>query len=420
MRKQLIKLVLTCGLFIILFNPPLLPINSMHIVGTISILALFISVFSGRKIDLMSNSIFSILGYISILLIMCLNELVHQCSLNNIFMPIYFLIDIIPFSICLKLHGDDNSFKIEDYFKLSRNACLIQAILVILALIFPNVKELFYTILSNYGYLNVNMLYKHRMFGLSGGLQYATPVLLGIMSILSVYNGLIGKKINYVYAVLLFFAAFINARISIIVIVIGIVAILLDKNLRLRKKTVFLVCILLFYFFIMPLLLQIVNLINSNTFDWIESGIEELKGVLNGDYSGVTVKYLTSAEKYRLPEGLAFIFGNGYYVMGNSTYATDIGFINDIWYGGVVYAIIKYIFYYILIYRCIQRQTGVARFLFCFYAILLPFLNIKGIAFMMNDFINFLIIIIITSDKQSYIGGKGKNERFAICYSASI
>ena len=97
-RENLTKynFLIILGLFIVLYNPPLIAFNTMHIVGAVSIGYLVLN--HQGTIDFKYAG--WILYFTFILLYLFINSVVlHGNELNSIVFPVYYLFDIIPFSM---------------------------------------------------------------------------------------------------------------------------------------------------------------------------------------------------------------------------------------------------------------------------------------------------------------------------------
>ena len=107
----------------------------------------------------------------------------------------------------------------------------------------------------------------------------------------------------------------------------------------------------------------------------------------------ITEIYYFNPQNYILPNGLSIMIGVGTYTGGNLGYATDIGYVNDIYLGGVIYlCMILFFFYYVL--RSFYRGQNVTyKFIYQFGLIVLLISNIKGYVFSYNELTSFFIIL---------------------------
>ena len=394
------KIAIIIGMFIILYNPPLLPFNTMHVVGIISLGVLVVfypKSFQNvvRRGDAATKVAYLVLGIIVMLMYNIMIGIANNSlTAGNIAESVYYLLDVIPFSILLTTYCNRRNYQANDYFDLLLLTGYIQAILAVASFFIEPLKIWFNRRLAMYGYASIDILVQHRNYGFAGTLTFATPVIQSILSLIAIYQGITKSKKYFFGAILLFFSAVINARTSLIVLGVGIIFLFIRSQLSLKKKVSMLGCFIIFCLFaslFFPVLLEYA----PATFRWIEDGIKEIEMLLGGNTENGTFSILLDPEWYKVPGGVQFVFGTGHTVItGYDGYNSDVGYINDIWFGGIFYILIKYVFIYaLLVYIAKKGKEDLFRYIGILFMVLLPILNIKGQAFAMSGFINMIFIL---------------------------
>ena len=94
------------------------------------------------------------------------------------------------------------------------------------------------------------------------------------------------------------------------------------------------------------------------------------------------------------PEGLSVIFGTAATIFGIETgFGSDIGYINDMWLGGLIFMSITYgafLLYYIEAYK---KSDKLITFICLLFLVTFFILNIKGILVSNNEFFNISILL---------------------------
>jgi hypothetical protein len=225
-------------------------------------------------------------------------------------------------------------------------AATIQGIIALIAFLFPSVQDAIISKFIQYG-MDAGILYMigWRMYGFSYTLAYACPVVQAIMASVCLYLG-INKKSSYLFYVpLLAFSTLINARAGMVVLVIGFFTVFVT-SIKLKAQNVRSLLIgVVILLIAVPIMSNFLS--ETTTAHWLKSGIEETKDFLSGQRLGQYsyFNYLTNRGKYQLPNTIeGILFGTGHITRKTSA-ATDIGFINDIWLGGLIYCLFISLFF---------------------------------------------------------------------------
>lgn len=403
-RKRF-NILFLIGVFIILYQPPILPFNSIHLVGLISLAVLALK--RGRlSIDFRKDDALLFFIFVALyILVFCI--VINRAAISAIAFPLYFIIDIIPFSLVTKDYMEKQNLGLEDLIRLFIAAGMLQGITALLAFVFPSVQSFFIDRIMNYGYSStLERLTSFRMYGFSPYLTFGTPVIQTVLAVLCFVGMSKTKAIDVIMGFVLFFTAIINSRLSLIVLIVGVAVYFIFRggNVKKKIKAVFIILLAVFTFFL--IVVPFIKQNSPSTYEWLIQGMEELNIFFNSqgadNYSYYT--YFTNASTYRLPDSVfEFLFGSGSYVMTSTNIygvRSDVGFINDIWFGGIVYSVFIYLGFFKILRKLIQSDDSLLSYIGKYCLILFPVLNIKGIAFTMFSLSNFLIIVYICSNNE--------------------
>lgn len=287
-------------------------------------------------------------------------------------------------------------------------AGIIQAFLSVLAYTFSDIQTILCELLSNImDYETISYWRNYRLYGLSGSLTYGMPIVQAIIGGMALVYA---KKYNFRYyfsVPFLWMSGLINARISMIIIALEIVIFFFYciKNkvkFKLKKNTVVIFAVI--SILLIGTLLYIFNS-NSINFNRITDPILEIWSLIHGkiEYrSEGYLAYLFRDEKaFYIPNGWQILFGGG---VGNNR--SDIGYIYDLWLGGLIYCFITYFIYLILIkriYGYIKKRNRSESLIIMIFGITLFIVNIKGYVFSsMNDFINLFYLVLSSTILVNY------------------
>ncbi len=194
------------------------------------------------------------------------------------------------------------------------------------------------------------------------------------------------------------FSAIINARTAVIVAVIGLGVFLLRSKYPLTSKLLILVGLPIIVLAAVKWGLPWLDNNSHVTYKWIINGFNEINAFINGESMEHSYfNYVSDANRLTLPEGSGLIFGKGYQLLGNKNVniSSDIGYVNDIWLGGIVYCAITYtIFLRYMISIIKSKNTNIN---FVGYYLLATFwiLNIKGPIYKMNGLTALLVVLFV-------------------------
>lgn len=406
-NKYKIRIIIT--LMLLIYTPaiPNIKINVLHIIGFFSWIYIFFnkrSVFTViRMKKIMFSFMFLLFTFSYILFIVAING----NSLLTEISYVYWLFDIIPASIMITTYMRKLNYNLKDLINILLIVGTFEALTSALAFLFPPVQNYFLNTLMNYGYSdNLIWLGKFRAYGFASNLTYTMPIVQAFLAILSVYMGLKYKWIYICYFPFLAFSAIINARTSIVIFIIGIFAMLITLKPKLKNiRNTIIISLLLVAIF--SLVMNITKKNPSLTYAWIQDGVYEISDFIKGDRSaGYYFGYLSDNRRYEIPKDFGLIIGKGTRAYSGNKYnlASDIGYINDIWLGGILYFFSVYIYFGSIIFDIKKYKTSydISKFLFYFIIGTMIVTNIKGIILSKNDFTTIVFLLYVFVNSSSF------------------
>jgi len=395
-EKKIVKkynVLIIILLFLFIYEPPLFSINILHILGAVSWLYIVVNIRAIFNIMNGSKIIRVFILFLILFFYLILVATINDNSFISSVSYIYWILDILPACIMFTVYFTRKSYNIYDVLNLILIVGTIQGVIAISSFLIPNVKLFFINRLLDYGYSDVYLvLSEFRMYGFASNLTFSAPITQAVISIISIYLA-IDRNWKYILVTpIIVFSAIINARTAFIIFVIGILALVIsNRNIKLKKVfKALIICI--FMICIITIGLSFLYKKSSATYDWITMGIDEILTFFNGNKSqGKYFEYFTGSDRYVLPKGFGILFGVGERIMGS-----DIGYINDIWLGGIIYSITSYIIFSSFLLDIFKKNSlngHVNKFLAVFFLGTLIVSNIKGYVFIMNNLTNLLFLI---------------------------
>ena len=390
--------ILIIIVFFMLYYPPLFKINVLHIIGGISCIYIIINkkAISNRINMRKIAKIYLLFILLSIYLFII--AFVNGNSYKIVATYLYWMVDIISACIVVNNICLRKKYTETDFITLLLIVGNIQGVLSLLAFLNPEFQSLFIETMIAYGFEEkYRDLAYFRLYGVSSNLTFSTPIVQSMLAMVAVYLS-IEENLKYMILVpLLIFSAVTNARSAFIIILIGLVMIFFYSckfDMRKIPRIIIIITLSIVCFITM------INVIKSGfveTYEWIDTGIKEIKLFLKGDATGYFT-YVTDQDKYTMPSGLSFFFGKGTRVLGGSKYyfSSDVGWVNDIWTGGIIYSVIIYSFFCKKlheIYRHESESVNLNKFLASFLFGILFVANFKGPIFESNEVITVIFLL---------------------------
>ena len=339
---------------------------------------------------------------------------------------VYWMAGVIPFALACRIALQKKGMGFAELLDHLLITGLVMAGTAVVSFLIPAVKEFFVERMIAYGIPYVIKLSCYRYFGLAANLTSTAAYVQIALASIALYRGIREKTAWLAAFPVLAFSANINVRTTVYLMLAGMAAVLIGllfaKDMKLIGK---------FFLAAVPALalaffgLELVRLVNPMTYEWLGRGIEQVSSFVGGEevpYSdGYFQELAWMLAPEHFPKGLRLVFGAGTEIMGTVVeekygVSSDVGFMNDLWRGGLVYLVTMTALYLRTLWqmarsRTVRRETGVFLAVLCLF--FFGITNIKGHFFIHSDLtvlIWILIAALVLNRKET---GKenGENER---------
>ena len=401
-RESLDRIVWTLYLFVVIFAPPIIPYP--HLVLTaISVLLLMTEYRPYYKgIAIASTAYKWLLGMIVVAVYaltiptaisMFLSDIVdtsHYISLFNRFAVL--VVTIIPCSTLLLCKIYKSGYGTDFFLECIIKAGLLEGLTAILAFLSPAVKDIFISLMrrnTDISLYNNTWYITVRSYGLAGTLVDLYGLGIAIIAGISFFYGVTRKRRYVIYSMLIAVAALLNARTGVIIylaaVVFSLIYLIATSHIKSAGKAI--IALIILYFFVQLVFSMISK--NQYTSGWLNSAVTDVQKFLDNATSGSQtaqnneIAKLFSAQFWQLPDNVfRVLLGTGHSLYGTGSYAhSDVGYINDIWFVGIVGIVFLY---GMVVKRAVNviRLSGDIVFKFSAIYILIAFFifNIKGAA----------------------------------------
>lgn len=403
-------------LFCFIFAPPIIPkINLIFIVFAYTILQLIKR--EGRLINsiLFESGIkkycyFMFFAFTYIVFVMWIGVHVQDVGGINYIKTFYRFLLLIPVTVTCVLYiiirMKELKYDFYDFLHAIIKAGSIQAIISILMFLSPSIKQVLVDIMfANTGdSLTQNLwVYQRRLYAFSNSVLDSFGYGTGIIAVLPFFLAIKKRIIYLIYVPMLLVVPLLNSRTGLIVFFIGVITVIPLYLFKIKFiklfKTVFVAGVLLFF---LNIGYKIMQEVNPLTTIWIENGISSFLSLFGIDNGTVDIGYtestnnLFSASFWYVPNNIGLIFGTGHNVyQANGFDHSDVGYINDIWLGGLVGLFLLYFPLFILLIKTALKETQKEiKYLlfFLFFAFIAT--NVKG--YMINYNVGMAITLSIS------------------------
>lgn len=228
----------------------------------------------------------------------------------------------------------------EDMVKFILNVALIQSIIGILMLIIPSFRQIAINLCFN-GLNENKYIIATRIYGISDDYTFGTQIFHAFLATIAVLYGIYVNKKYYIYVPFLLIISLLNGRTGTLIFIINLIIIITTLiftgkiNKKILKYIVLGIVLLI-------IILQLIRIAIPKTYNFINSMITDTVNLITGDELTGNYQALFGYMLY-WPEGIYFIIGEGNRVYANSDYIqSDIGYVNDMFMGGLIYIVILY------------------------------------------------------------------------------
>ena len=291
-------------------------------------------------------------------------------------------------------------------------ASFVQALIALAAIVIPQIQEAIINLYIKNGFPNTTSWFLgKRFFGLSSQLTFTMPVAQVIIAVFCI--DCICKKKNWFLCVMaiaaIVFSAMINARIAIVVLLVGGLYLLITKRQCLKMPV---------YYYLIALCVVggacvTIWLVSPTTFDWVFHGVKDIASLFTGERIEGSYFSALFSQFIFFPEDLKGLFlGKGINVFTGAVLEqrSDVGYIIDLWYAGVLGCMLKY-----LPCVCSLGALGRKNYFAWFLLAVIAIVNIKGIAVENNELMAFVSLFILNASYDQGCINEGQD----ICQSVN-
>ena len=258
-------------------------------------------------------------------------------------------------------------------------------------------------------YMSFDMRY--RAYGISENLTFTYSFVAGLFS---GYSLLVLEKRKYLFIPMLLalVAVAFNARIGFVAIII-LIAIAMLK-FKFKNFRILFLYILLGIFLMMNFFSEYMETLLANK-NWVLFFFRDISDTLFGTHfndSGVSTIGILTGEFIVLPKTLmSWIFGTGKSLFIGVENNTDIGYLLQLNYGGLILLMILFLLMFVITYR-LYKNFGSSFWYFYFLPISILILNFKGFIFAgtPGGRVLFFLYVYFIYDKKSKVENLIEND----------
>lgn len=334
-----------------------------------------IKVFNNRYIG--SLTLFVIISLIYLLIFsLILNQTFNSYGVRVL---INILFIVFPNVLFISLELLNKNYSLQDFIQFILNIGLIQSFIAIIMFFSPELRSIAMESYLASAQSKTEAIFNYRIYGFSSDYTFSMQLfqgfLIGIAFICTVF---ISKKF-ILYIPFFVISSIFNGRSGVIISLISIliVFILIFIKKRNFKSMVLTIIIPLISIILFQMIMKFTQLFSKSTYGWINRLIYETEQFLKGNLVG-TYRALFDDMLF-FPKGVELIVGTGERVFGSNiaNLQSDIGYVNDIFIGGILFLVIFYVpFFWFLLAKHNTDYFNFAISLFSIIFILIS--NYKG------------------------------------------
>lgn len=398
---SVLEQIFTMGfLFLYIYIPLLiLPFNILHIISFVSIV-LLLTKYPTTFIEILrhKNLLFFLISQLIIIVYVTLLSASTSQDFSTLYFSVSTVFEVIPCAIFISIFLLDKGIGLEKFYTLILSAGMIQVFFVFVTFLFPRFRE---WVISNSGSTGLEDVYQvvsnYRIYGLARGYTFAMPLFQGVCIIIAFAFGAYRSSKYYLLIPFYLVSIILNARIGVIALVISATVIMYYKFRRNPLKqflniAFFSVIVYLSMLFVQYKAEDSPEL--NSFFGWLNSGIDEIVGLwVDGEVRG---NLAVLEDMWFAPSGLNILFGTGKNVFGIENNSSDIGYVINLYYGGLIFSILLYAAYLVLIMKACDKKM-IEKRINLSLLIYLAIANLKGNVFVPSEIINGVLVLIVFS-----------------------
>ena len=415
-------------IFCLIFSPPIIP--KINLIFLLALYSVYQLITKHRKkvseiVKLSGIKVFLKLFYpfiMYLILIMGINIIVTgDVFYINRLSVLYRVILLIPAQfICITYliaRGTELKYSFNDYCQCFLYAGLIQALIAILAFLFPPLQSFLIDIMASNTGINVYFKetaysygYTFRYFGFSATLLDTFGYGMGLLASISLFLGFKSNSKFLLFVPILLIPSLLNSRTGLIIFLVGFIFALFSNlfKINLTKQLKSFIAVILSIVFLYSLF-NFLKVQSPSTYLWMSRGLSNFFGFLVGDntQSYEITNVLFSDSFWILPEGIHFFFGTGHTIFGMRAIlgiSSDVGYVNQIWLVGILGVILLYLPYISMFFNVIRSGKNITEKLMAIFLVISFFITmVKAdlIGYNPGIFITFSLCFIMNYISQS-------------------
>lgn len=351
--------VFSIVLFLIVFNPPF--VKGLSFTMLLTALAAVYCIFNGEVVRaiLRNRIVKKILSFFyAFAAYNLLFSMINYARLSNpeiganIIEFFVGYVSLFFISLALVTFVRKNNGDLPFFIKSYILAGLYQSVIAIACLLSPPLKSFFNTMVMQNGSSDkISRIMEYgsiwRNYGFAATLYDIFGMTMSVLTILAVVQAFKGKKVYFIPAAMMAVTAIINARSSFFLIGVGFFVILFSVHGKITaqwitRRVLFVIVAIMG---LGAILTWILDNQTSEQLEWLATAITETSSMRSGNATGY---YDTLMNDFIFfPEDmLSVIFGTSMNPLQAIKWGTDVGYVQYIWYYGIVGSFIMYYFYY--------------------------------------------------------------------------
>lgn len=225
-----------------------------------------------------------------------------------------------------------------------------------------------------------------RLFGFASGLLYTYPVILGICVGYCLYKS---AFIYYLISLLLLFAISINARVGFAPVVIAIFVLLVCfRKYKIIPLLIAFSCMAFFLY-------EFLSVNYEDTAVWIADFWFQMLNLVGGS-NNESSTFDALQRMIVLPNyGMEWFFGTGENIFGVYGKSSDIGYVIQFYFGGILYCLLLYYFVYSIYQKYVNLRVDKFVTTILFLTIIIA--NYKGNIINTNEVFRFMMFYCFIS-----------------------
>lgn len=418
-----LSIVFSIMLFFIVFNPPLiggfsftllfLILSFLYCVKNVNIL---FSILRVKKIKSILNLIIIFFLYIFLTGFINYAEYNNTEIFSNIIDALVGYDSLLSISFAIVIFSIKKKLDFDHLLRGYVFAGVYQSILGIACLLIPPVKTFFNSLVemnsrSEKISRTIEFVSAYRNYGFASTLFDIFGMAMSVLAILAIFQGIKGKKSYYIAAAMITLCAVINSRTSFVLILVGLLVFVFSTRGKVTmgwvlKRVVFLMVVVVGIFFLFE---WVVNNQTTDQLVWLASALTESQS----DPESQGYFYTLLNEFIFFPDNaLSILFGTGMSPMQLIDKNTDVGYIQYIWYYGIVGSVLLYLIYYKLLRYSVKLNTWPDNKLFQAILIMIAIYLVKltCLGYSMASVIFFPICVFTICNRDNFFNKQWINK----------